>query len=855
MSEGIKEILKIKKRAYKFELRRKFFNKKGFKVIKKTPFEIIKKEIQTKLFQKRQPGDGAPKKNWFVIAAFLMMVLAFIIAIMQPYQQETPKQTSDSLYLLPTFNLEFSESGIANIGSKDQRLRTAYYKLNYSVDNANKVSVKTVIYDDFMPNQVFVLRSKNEQATNYVQFQHALKELLAEKGLPVNEISLEQIETLPSGAILVVPTGLIPEKMIKPGNAHLMNLLNRGIVVIYIGQQFEQTITETKSNRRITKEELEKLPFYFESANLNSDGALYLASTLYKVKGSEGSAWYLLYGMISAGNVKKGKMIFVPQTLDGGWGRAYQNAASDISKIIAEMQWASPKGESEFNLNIKKNASDYSFFYSPSFSERKKSVIVRVVASNPSHSIERIKIFYPRADTNGDLYFIALSGEENSTILVSGKITETNTQFITHLRENTSDKRKLFMSIKNVFGAEVERNPVSLSLENEGRIGLSETMQQFPNQLRLEKGIYLASIVDNTSNAYARAIIHIDDVNFEPILVNFQQKTFNFTVKSTSTGKPVRVPTVRVSVDEKYNYTFADTFQIGLNLEPKLSGKSLEAGNHTFDFEIGQFRKRATFNYTITKQFYDNPIIWVLSILSIFIILGAPLLASLLKKKECALDIPDFPPLSSIKIPMTKETVLGIIERINTDYKWKFTPLRLEEIKKGFKKIIYQNKPIFISDYNLEYLLERIKGKGDIKEALDYYGIVKWEQDSGRSMIYLAIQRKMRDVCINNAIPFSKFGESSEYDIKLQVLGQDIFVFIFDLPQVREKKLSQALKLIHSGLVVLLFENAEAKRDFEDTISSSSESSGIIKMEIMAGSIVPFAINEFEKMLKEMKQT
>ncbi len=207
-----------------------------------------------------------------------------------------------------------------------------------------------------------------------------------------------------------------------------------------------------------------------------------------------------------------------------------------------------------------------------------------------------------------------------------------------------------------------------------------------------------------------------------------------------------------------------------------------------------------------------------------------------------------------MKIPVKKDTVLGIFEKVNEDYRWKNTPLKLEEIKKGFKKIIYQSKPVFISDYNLEYILDKLRGKGEIKSALDYYGLGRWEQESGRSMTYLAIQRKIRDICINEAIPFSKPGESPDYDIRLKVLGQDVFSYLIDSPAVRAQKLALAMRQMQKGVVVLLFQNADDKKDFEDTVSSASESSGLIKMEIMAGSINLSTLSEFEKMLKEMKQ-
>lgn len=852
MPEDIKKILKIRKQSYKFELRRKFSNRKKFRVIKKSPLEILRQELKNKLFPKKPPGAPRIRGNPFIILGFLVLIIAFIVALMQSPGVEQPVVQPKNFAAAPPYlSIGLNESGVASIGGHVKELRAAYYKLAYTVGNTESVSVKTSIYDGRVPNQVFMLSSKRIQATAYSQFRYSLRKYLAEKGFPLNEISLEQIETLPEGAVLVVPSGLIPEKMVQPGGAHLMSLLDRGVAVLYIGQKLDQAMTESGSNRKITEDELKKLPFSFETASLSSNGTLHLGSTLYKVRSSRsGGDLGLLYGMISAGGISRGTMIFVPQTLDGGWGSRYDDAAEDIAKIIVETKWLAPEAEQEVKTEVNGNASVYSLFSSPRFAEREKALIVRVTASNPNSSTGKMKVLYPKADANGDLYFLTLSHErEDATRLVSGKITGEDIQFITNLRENTSIERSLYITMTNVSGAEVQQRH-TISPGAGGKVPLSGSTQ-FSERLRLDKGFYLASIIDDSGNPYARALIEITDVDFKAAGTDFARGIFNFTAESD--GQPVRVRGGKISVDGMYNTTFPDATGIGVSIENRLGGQPLAAGNHTFDFEIGEFKKRITLANPVSKQFWENPLIWVLFLISIALFGGTPFLAVLMKKEEYSLDVPDFPPLASIKIPLTKDAVLGVIEKINDDYRWKSTPLRLEEIKKGFKKIIYQGKPVFISDYNLEYILEGLRNKGEIKEALGYYGLAKWEKDSGRAMTYLSMQRKIRDICINEAIPFSRTGESKECDIRLQVLGQDVFVYIIDSVSVREDKLSSSLRMMQKGLSVLLFENMEAKKDFEDTISSSSESSGLVKMEIMSGSLVPLTMNELEKMLKEMK--
>ncbi|VVB97971.1 Uncharacterised protein [uncultured archaeon] len=850
----IKKIVKIKKQSYRFELRRKYSNRKKYKVKQETIGEKLLVEAKKALAPKRAPGAGPaqPGRNPLILLGAVILVIALLIAIFPPTAQQQPLQQRNFTKAPPSLSLSINESGVASLGSYVKGTRAAFYKMQYSAGNADSLTVQTATYSERMPNQIFMLVSKMDGATSYPQFKNALKRLLDGKGLPLNEISLEQAETLPEGSLLIVPSGMIPERLVKPGGANLATMLKRGVDVLYIGQRFDQAISETGAPVRITDEDRSSIPFTFETASLSSNSSLHLTSSLYRVRSNTYAGTGLLYGVISVGQIGRGTILFVPQTLDSGWGGtdAYSQAAGDIATIISEMGWAAPESQQNQSAQFADNKTFYSFFVSPQFDDREKQLVVRAVASGPTGTTERIRVIYPRADTNGDLYFVSTTrAEDEATKLVSARVTGSDTKFLAELRENTSAQRNLYLSVKDVNGAELQPRR-SIAPGSSGRVDLQGS-PQFSDRLNLDEGTYLASVVDDANAAYARAILQVTGVDFMAERADFSRGIFTFN--ASADGQPVRIQNLRVSVDGKYNFTYSGQSEYEISLESALGGQPLAAGNHTFAFTFNDVSKTVALEKTVSSNFWDNPLIWILGVISALLFLGAPFLALVMRKVEYSLDIPDFPPLASMKIPMKKDAVLGIIEKVNEDYKWKQTPLTLEEIKKGFKKIIYQSKPVFISDYNLEYILEKLETKGEVKGALDYYGLAKWEQESNRSIRFLAIQRKIRDICINEAIPFSKPGESKDYDINLKVLGQDVFTYVMDSPEKREEKLSEAIRMISRGLVVLLFENFDAKKDFEDTINTSSESGGMVKLEIMAGSIVPLTINEFEKMLKEMK--
>ncbi|MEW6528636.1 MAG: hypothetical protein AB1391_01985 [Candidatus Micrarchaeota archaeon] len=847
--EEIKKVI-IKKQSYMFEPRKRYFNKKRFKITEKTPLQRIMDELHKNVFLKSPGMDKPAMKNLFVPAAMIVICLViFMLVATNLFSPalSTLNATSEVL-VQPKLNITLTESGIASIGVFADNKQVAYYKLNYSVSNANAVTISTTTYANRVPNQIFLLTSKMERASTYSQFRDLLKKRLAEKNLVINEISLEQIDALPNGALLIIPSGRIPEKMVQPGNANLISLLQRGVTIIYIGQRFDEgSISETGNREPIPPNSEIRNLFSFVDMSISSN-ALNINSPLYRISQSKMDSEFL-YGAISKQIILNSTILFVPQTLDNGW-KSPDSAAHDIEKIITEMRWITPESETHVYIPVVKNTSNYAFFLSQSFIKSKKNIVVRVIASNEKNeTTEKLDIIYPRKNTNGDLFY-STTYNTNLFKVISTNVTNKDIQFIIRFNETNKGKQKLFFVVTNVYGKEAQPN-YSISYGTEEGIELQGT-NQFSGPLNLDEGIYLASIMDGSGNSYAQAILDVIAVNFKTVSADYEQGKFNFSAYAKQ-DQPVNIAKLQIIVDEKYKFDYVDKSTFEVNLSKYVN--PLPSGNHTFEFRFSNTKKQIVLTKTVpTPSFYENPVYWIMSLIALVLFIGTPYLAALIQKTEYSLDIPDFPPLASIKIPIKKDAVFNIFEKINEDYKWENTPLTLSEIKKGFRKIIYQNKPIFISDYNLEYILEELQNKGYVKNMLEYYGLSKWEADTKRNIIQLAIHRKIRDICINEAIPFSKLGESQDYDINLKVLGQDIFIYIMDSFEKREERLSSALKIMHKGIVVLLFENSDAKKDFEDTINAASETSGLVKLEIMAGSLTPLTINELEKMLKDMKE-
>src|SRR5208283_4746577 len=139
---------------------------------------------------------------------------------------------------------------------------------------------------------------------------------------------------------------------------------------------------------------------------------------------------------------------------------------------------------------------------------------------------------------------------------------------------------------------------------------------------------------------------------------------------------------------------------------------------------------------------------------------------------------------------------------------------------------------------------------GRVKEALGYYGLSEWTGKTKHSMDYMSLMRRLRDICVNNAIPFTGLGESEEADSVITVVGQQMFVHFFDKTASPSQIISHALSTISKGITIILFTSSSEKDAFQGMlVSSPSVAPMITKMEAEGGSLQFLTADEFEKML------
>jgi hypothetical protein len=852
---GIKNI-KITRKLYRFEVKRRYQLVKHYTTRQRSSADEIKDKLRSILSPQKEKTKGTASQSSMqqekpaktssglniplVIGAFILALLLLIggfmfllpTGVIQPQHiQITEKATIKNAVLT---------SEVLTSGDRGSTTHVGAVTIQMNTSGLSEYNITLLTYPQVLPNEVFVLNSEKKESSSYDDFITALRAALNKRNVILNEIDIKQIETLPKEAMIIIPSGVMPQEMLGVNsNIDMMQLMDKGVVIVYLGQSFK-TMLKGKLAVNTPQEVLNSVPVYFdESAALVSNDNFSLSTPLYSASGKQNLQSSIVYGSVSVLTYKNGALVICPQTLDGGWKNNGTLAAQDVARIVFETPWSAADGEGKYyDFTDAKNISKTETFFTEPFSgnDRTLKIFFSGTSLVTGKTIEDYKIVYLRKKTNGDMYTIG--GYE----VVPTNITAKDITIYADLKESKAAIPSMFLTITDNSGREIKR-------ESKGNMNVQAgTTIRMP--VYLDSGEYIISLMDDESKLYAQSYLDVNSIEVEQVWTN-SQKASEYSFQFTMGGKQTQVSELIVEVDNGAfgTYKFYDVSTVTIDVGSYTGGDQLPYGNHTFKFKVGTWEGTYQF-YRASAQF---PIEIVgVSIVAILII-GVGILFARKESISYLIDIPDFPAISRTKVPLPSETVLGIFEKVNNTYKWEYTPLTVTEIKNGFKEIFYRGKSVFISDYNSEYLMVELQKKKMVKECMGYYAPANWEEKAGRSATYLAMLRRLRDICVNSAVPFTSLAESKVADSEVTVVGQQMFIHFYDKKTEPQNIIKQALASLNKGITVLLFQDEEDKRGFETLLHSTDPASLIIKMETEGSSVQLQTFEELEKMLQDLK--
>ncbi len=847
---------KIKKKTYRFELKKKYQYVLHYKVKERPPIERVKdaiRKLMTPPAQKKEapaaiaPLAAQPKGgfNFMIFGAFILIALIIII-MGWLFLSATVLQAGAPLPSVEKPSIEnwIVDGNILTAGDRTTPQHVAAVLVDYNTSNLNNYSINITTFDAKVPSEVFILNSEKVEATSYPDFIRVLRADLAKRKIILNEITLKQLETLPQGAVVIVPSGTIPKELIGIDSSLSMNTLaDRGVVVVYVGQPFTQMLNG--STVMFTPSDVvNNLPVRFdENADLQSTDGFNLFQPLYRVTTQGGWRSDIAYGSVSLLERGNGAFVFVPQTLDGGWRGNFTSAADDISRIVFETPWAQPNAPSKvYTFTNQSSYSGTEYFFSNAFTNPNATVKVDFIGYSTTSNYPIEQTLYTRLDKqNNNELFVEGGGQ-----VVTTNITNQPIRLNAQLREPVASQPSMALTVTDVNNTDLQTFP-------EGNVNL-QADRSFDVLLYTDRGEYLVKLADDSGKVYAEGYMNVVSVDFNFTGNNRDRHSiYNFAITMAGTPKTLSDVTVKVDNGTMGTYTFSNVDQISVDVGQYTGGEFLPPGKHTFAFTAGGLTEITPYDNSRQPTIFENPIFIIVIVLTG----GMVAIGAIFARQEqifFSLDIPDFPPVARTRIGLAPDSILGIFEKVNENYRWQNTPLTTQEIKNGFKDIFIQGKPVYITDYNVEFILEELEKRGTVKESLNYYGLASWEQKSAHSIEYLALLRRVRDICVNNAIPFTGVDESKDSDTNITVVGQQMSVHFYERGMDLAKLFRRVLPTIGHGIAIILLKSKVDKDYLQMTLNSSpSVAPLIVKMETDSSSLLFLTTDELEKMLLEFK--
>ncbi len=844
--------LRIKKGVYKFESRKRYQYLTHFKVIERKPMDKLRDSLRAIFGPKKEEkktataissSTGASPSGGFNVALMVGVVAFALLVILGGFlmwQINSYTLTPEPFKEINKSAMFFSiaQSDILTAGPRGTADHLSSVSVDYATSGLANYSVSIKTYSDDLPTEIFILNFDRVEASNYPTFLSSLRRNLAMKGIMLNEISIDQLASVPKGALIVVPSGVVPEDMlIKKGN--ITRLIDEGVVIVYIGQSFNFMQRSGGTVLTTPPQVKAAFPIGFDESNTPAcTGNFSLFQPLYKVTGSSGYQSSLIYGCLSVLKKNSGAMVFVPSTLDGGWrSDGMETAAADISRIIIETPWAQSDGPgSSYVLDIVNGGapSGQRVVFSDPYKGTNRTVKLSFTGYSLTGSIlEDTKIITAVKTQKGELYLPQLAV---TTTSVTGEKIRMNAK----LDEAAPDSPQMYIIFIDGEGTEAGREP-------QGNINTQGDINRDVN-IDLDQGEYKTLLIDDAEKVYAATYMRVESVTIGNPRQGAKPSIYSFDVST-----PLTIKVLKLNLD---NGAFTATFNnvpngvLNVDVATYTNGDSLSYGNHTFDFTIGKLNKAVSYGRSLPPPPFPPEL--VLTVLIAGVVIGIGVYFARQEKVYFSIDIPDFPPVSRTKIPLNTDTVQSIFGKVNESYRWEYTPLTVTEVKNGFKNIFYKGAPVYITDYNAEFILNELTRKGKLRKFLDYYGLIEWEAKSGKPVRYLAMLRKLRDICVNNAIPFTTLGESKTCDSEITVVGQQMFLHFYSLDN-SEQVLKSVLSTLGKGITIVLFKDVFEKGEFSNLLNSNSIAPLVMKMEIDNSSVLMLTYPELEKMVQEFK--
>ena len=815
----------------RFHLLKPFSVKGNYKVVEKPIMEKLKETFfgkPRKLSEEEELGRRKRSSMPLIYLLAFIIVAGLLGSYIMSFADQL-KMLMNAPVFTPTVSMKINSvllSDYGNIYSKNYNI-VNNFNLNSSNANVRTLTIKTT--DAPISKDIYMITEPSYASARMDDFAFEFASNARKIGLnPIIMRNVFDISKISDGSIVLVPTGYPPDGLLEQYEK------NRGrrIILVYVGILPESKILSTGGYAPLASF-WKSIGVTFQTPNAIPKTLDYMRNPLYTANNAD-----LAYGAVSIVSPKDSlwSFVFIPNSIDNGWEDG-SSAAKDVLKVVSSYdKWASYSSTAVYDSP---NTTRSFFYGSEKFSGSPH--VFELITFEGSSAAGKATVMDIRSaikDFKGTLY---LQEKEGPSILAYS-ISNQNSNFELLSVGTTSQivdtgMKMVAMSDNSTVDDVFTVNEVSLN---------SPIYFQYLNP-RLRPYPYIFEVFGN--ERYARTYIEYGTLEVK-IKPDFNNAKFSFSFYSQ--GKPTEVQSGKITFRDKV-FTFngsRSTYELNLF---DYFGSSAPVGSYNFTVEAGKAKVVSTVVRPETTGIgrLASPLNIMMVVVAVLIYVGG----MFFKKNDdvmYGLDVPDFPSIDAIKIPLNSSVFVNMIEEINEFYKWTYTPVSIQDIKRQLSTLYFKGNRIYANDFNIEYIMDILKKKGYIKEELDFYGLVSWEKDSGFTIKQLSMFRKLRDICIDNTIPFSEIGRTRGYHVELKLMWNSFFIYFYEPKELKYIK-DNFRKLVKDGLVFVVVEDEVSKREFLDSISDGGSLSSTLKFYIDSGDVILTTMDELEKKLKQMK--
>jgi hypothetical protein len=686
----------------------------------------------------------------------------------------------------------------------------AYSLLSYNLTNVTNASVSLNVYERDPFQKIYLVNVSGFCVSCFDEniLRGALQSYLSHYNLIRNEssfnyISLSDVDAIPPNSTVIVPSGLLPVSLLNEGNTGIFKLLGEGDTIVYVGLNFSKSIgpggiifvNSPSLMNKLSQNGLDTIPvsnFYGKQTSGPKANLSFGKPTFIFNMGG-------VYENVTYANSGNGAVVAFSNYDTSSWTSVVK-MANDIAKVINARFWIQRLGNSTENLNVSSRSSGDIGIFASTITILGKHVNIGII--NNSYSLVTLSANNERS--NSVLEFSSKNFFNPQGLLgIPSSLGESEHIPILIQVNNSNSSINFHMDIYDRNMSYAGAIPIGFVSSAFGIVKYYAFT--FPS------GYYLISLRNFENNEYARSLFYLANVTITPTLLDFHNGTFAFSVYSNNFS--VTNTTTKIRINGAYETD--EEINDGVLVYTLPQGTIINYGNESFRFNM--FNTNYTIWYSYEPSVPHIPAIYIEFTIAIIIVVLLNLVLKPPNRDDYYIDVPEFPPSNIEKIVVHPSAVLGVFDKVNYYYHWKYMPLTIEEIKIGVSNNIrVNNMPISITMQNADLLLFTLMEKREVENSLEYYAPKTWVEASGHDIEYLTIFRKLRDYCVQHAMLFTDLNASSSADIIITKNTKQMSVFIYTTTSAMKK-----MTLSNESRAVIMFLNEEKMRAFLDKLYSS----------------------------------